>query len=147
MLQSSPSLSVIHQIRDECLCLASQRAARLLARRFDRLFKPLGITNGQFSMMVSLSGQWKPRLGELAAFLAMDQATVTAAVKTLEKNGLVQLLPDEGDARARRPALTEAGRTVLNAAIPLWQAEHGRVQSDLNGQDARALSLVLAQLG
>ena len=131
MLQSSPSLSVIHQIRDECLCLAAQRAARLLARRFDRLFKPLGITNGQFSMMVALSGQWKPRLGELAGFLAMDQATVTAAVKTLEKNGLVQLLADTDDARARRPALTEAGRAVLARAIPLWQAEHGRVQQAL----------------
>ena len=36
-----------------------------------------------FSLMVALSGQWKPRLGELADFLAMDQATVTAAVNTL----------------------------------------------------------------
>ena len=36
-----------------------------------------------FSLKVALSGQWKPRLGELADFPAMDQATVTAAVKIL----------------------------------------------------------------
>ena len=54
-------------------------AARLLARRFDRVFAPLGITNGQFSMMVALTGQWRPKLSELAQFLAMDQATMTAA--------------------------------------------------------------------
>ena len=44
------------EIRDQCLCLATQRTARLLARRFDRLFAPLGLTNGQFSLLVALSG-------------------------------------------------------------------------------------------
>lgn len=147
MLQSSLSLQAIHQIRDECLCLAAQRAARLLARRFDRLFAPLGLTNGQFSMLVALSGQWQPRLGELAGFMAMDQATVTAAIKTLEKHGLVQLLADGTDARARHPALTGAGFAVLARAVPHWQDEHARVQTGLGGQDARALAQVLAQLG
>ena len=147
MLQSSLSLPTVHQIRDQCLCLAAQRAARLLARRFDRLFAPLGLTNGQFSMMVALSGQWQPRLGELAAFLAMDQATVSAAVKTLEKRGFVVLTADETDARIRRPALTQGGRAVLEKAVPLWQTEHAAVQAALVGQDAVALAQVLGQLG
>lgn len=147
MTQSSLSLQTIHQIRDECLCFATQRAARAMARRFDRLFQPLGITNGQFSMMVALSGQWEPRLGELAAFLAMDQATVTAAIKTLEKHGHVSLAADGSDARIRRPDLTAAGRAVLERAVPLWKAEHASVQDSLKAHDARALSLILAQLG
>ena len=53
-------------VRDTCLCLHVQRAARALARRFDEALKPLGLTNGQFSMLVALSGQWRPRLGELS---------------------------------------------------------------------------------
>ena len=77
----------------------------------------------------------------------MDQATVTAAAKTLEKNGFVQLLADADDARARRPSLTEAGRAVLQRAVPLWQDEHARVQQGLGTHDARALAQVLAQLG
>lgn len=139
-------IETVHQIRDQCLCLATQRAARVLARRFDRLFAPLGITNGQFSMMVALSGQWKPRLGELAQFLAMDQTTMTAAIKTLEKRGLVGLQADEGDARVRRPVLTEAGRKVVAKAAPLWREEHARVQAGIT-QDAAELSKMLAQLG
>lgn len=140
------AIETVHLIRDTCLCLATQRAARRLARRFDRLFAPLGITNGQFSMMVALSGQWNPRLGELAQFLAMDQTTMTAAVKTLEKRGLVQLLADEGDARVRRPVLTPEGRTVVAEAVPLWRAEHGLLEQGLT-EDARALSAILSQLG
>lgn len=146
MTQSSLPVETIREIRDSCLCLASQRAARLLARRFDRLFSPLGLTNGQFSMMVALSGAWKPRLGELAEFLAMDPTTVTAAVKALTRSGMVALHPDEADARARRPALTDKGRETLAKAVPLWRAEHAQVEAGLAGQNAVALAQSLSHL-
>jgi hypothetical protein len=42
-------------VRDSCLCLHVQRAARALARRFDNALRPLGLTNGQFSLMMSLN--------------------------------------------------------------------------------------------
>lgn len=146
MSETSLPISAIHEIRDQCLCLASQRAARLLARRFDRLFAPLGLTNGQFSLMVALSGQWQPRLGELADFLAMDATTLTAAVKTLEKSGRLTLAPDSKDARIRRPALTDAGREVLQLAVPIWRQGHAEVQAGLTGLDAVQLAQDLARL-
>ncbi len=146
MNQSIP-IDTVLQIRDQCLCLATQRAARKLARRFDRLFAPLGLTNGQFSMLVALSGQWQPRLGELAEFLAMDATTMTAAAKTLEKRGLLQLIPDQTDARARRPVLTEAGRATVAEAAPLWCNEHAKLQAEIETTDATALAKILWQLG
>ncbi|TNC47402.1 winged helix-turn-helix transcriptional regulator [Rubellimicrobium rubrum] len=144
---ASLSIETVHEIRDRCLCLASQRAARRLARRFDRLFAPLGLTNGQFSMMVALSGQWSPRLGELADFLGMDSTTMTAAVKPLEKRGLVALRADEADGRVRRPALTQAGRDLVALAVPLWREEHAKVQADMIGHDAGNLASILGRLG
>jgi hypothetical protein len=33
-------------VRDSCLCLHAQRAARALARLFDNALKPVGINNG-----------------------------------------------------------------------------------------------------
>ena len=96
--------------------------------------------------MVALSGAWQPKLGELADFLAMDSTTLTAAVKTLERRGLLQLSLDETDARVRRPRLTTAGREVVAQAVPLWRDEHRLVQEALPGQDALALAMVLAQL-
>lgn len=140
-------IETIHEIRDQCLCLASQRAARLLARRFDRVFAPLGITNGQFSLMCSLMGSWSPKLSELAQFLAMDQTTVTAAVRTLERKGHLLLVTDEGDRRVRRPRLTHAGRAVVIQAIPLWKAEHGAVQAEVLPTDTKELAQSLSRLG
>lgn len=147
MTDTSLPLTAIHEVRDSCLCLATQRAARRLARRFDKLFAPLGITNGQFSLMMALSGQWRPRMGELAEFLAMDHATMTAAVRTLDRRGLVTLAPDETDARVRRPSLTADGRAVLVRALPLWRDEHGRLAAELPAGEAARLALQLRDLG
>lgn len=146
MNHASLSIETVHEIRDHCLCLATQRAARVLARRFDRIFAHLGLTNGQFSILVALSGQSKPRLGQLADFLAMDSTTMTAALKTLQKNGFVVLLRDETDARARRPTLTEAGRDILGHAVPLWKEEHQKVQAEIVHADARELASILSQI-
>jgi hypothetical protein len=52
-----------------------QRAARALARRFDDALRPLGLTNGQFSLMMSLNRPQPPGMGDVASLLAMDRTT------------------------------------------------------------------------
>ena len=49
------SFEEVLEVRDACLCLHARRAARALARRFDEAFRPIGITNGQFSLLASLN--------------------------------------------------------------------------------------------
>ena len=43
-----------HHVRDHCLCLHVQRAARALARRFDDALRPVGLTQGLFSLLTAL---------------------------------------------------------------------------------------------
>lgn len=126
-------LAAVHEVRDHCLCLAAQRAARKLARRFDRAFLPLGITNQQFSLMMALNAPRPIHVGSLAIFLAMDRTSVTAALKALERRDLVTSRPEEKDRRARRILLTEAGREVLCRAMPIWRQEHAKLDAALPG--------------
>ena len=112
------------QVRDQCLCLHAQRAARALARRFDEAFKPLNLTNGQFSLMMSLNRPEPPAMGPVAAFLAMDRTTLTAALKPLARRGLVEVAVDPLDRRSRRMRLTAEGRTLLAKAFPIWRHTH-----------------------
>jgi DNA-binding MarR family transcriptional regulator len=140
-------LVVVHEIRDACLCLATQRAARTLARRFDRAFQGVGLTNGQFSLMTALNAPEPPKLGQLAAFLAMDRTTLTAALKSLERRGLVNVVSDEKDRRARRLSLTNAGRKMLAAAVPIWRAEHAALEAELSEINARKLRMSLRRIG
>lgn len=126
-----PIKTVIH-IRDTCLCLATQRAARHLARRFDAALRPFGLTNGQFSLMVALNQPEPPPIGKLAAFLGMDPSTLTAAVKPLARRGLLTIEPDAGDRRARRLRISPDGVALLRQAVEVWRLNHEEVEKALD---------------
>jgi DNA-binding MarR family transcriptional regulator len=120
-------------VRDHCLCLHAQRAARTLSRRFDEAFRPFGITSGQFSLLNSLNRPDPPTIGAVAGLLAMDRSTVTANLKPLERMAAVTVTVDAEDRRGRRAALTDAGRALLAAATPVWIAVHGEIEAGLDG--------------
>ena len=117
-------LAATHHVRDACLCLHVQRAARALARRFDEVLRPLELTNGQFSLLMSLNRPEPPSIGSVATLLAMDRTTLTANLKPLERRGLVKVAVDKEDKRSRRLTITAAGRALLAKAFPLWQRAH-----------------------
>jgi len=119
------------QVRDTCLCLHLQRAARVVARRFDDLFRPLGITQGQFSLLMSLNRPEPPTMGSVADLLAMDRTTLTANLKPLERRGLVRIKVDDSDRRNRRLALTADGRALLAEATPIWKRHHAALERQL----------------
>jgi DNA-binding MarR family transcriptional regulator len=106
-----------------------QRAARSLARRFDDALRPFELTNGQFSLLMSLNRPEPPPMGPVASLLAMDRTTLTAALKPLERRGLVRVIPDPSDRRSRILKLTDKGRDLLARAVPVWQSTHDAVES------------------
>jgi DNA-binding MarR family transcriptional regulator len=118
-------------VRDACLCLHLQRAARALARRFDEVFRPLGLTSGQYSLLMSLNRPEPPSIGSVASLLAMDRTTLTAALKPLRRRGLVTVMIDADDRRGRRLKLTGAGRTLLARAVPVWRRTHAEIEQVL----------------
>ena len=134
------------RVRDCCLCLHVQRAARALARRFDEALRPLGLTNGQFSLMMSLNRPEAAGMASVAALLVMDRTTLTAALKPLERRGLVKAVADHVDRRRRRLSLTPEGKTVLAAAMPIWEKTHREVEALLKDTDPDGLRKSLRAL-
>ncbi|QBF29834.1 MarR family winged helix-turn-helix transcriptional regulator [Thalassococcus sp. S3] len=146
-MRSDLPLSATHEVRDRCLCLHVQRAARALGRRFDEALRPFGLTHGQYSMMIALNRPEAPRISDLAPFLAMDRTTLTAALKPLTRRGLVEVVADEKDRRSKRLRLTEAGRDVLVEALPVWRDTHDRLDEELKSPDPLQLRADLRALG
>jgi len=116
------------RVRDCCLCLHLQRAARAVGRRFDADLRPLGLTNGQFSLLMSLNRREAPTMGNVSSLLAIDRTTLTANVKPLERRGLLKVAVDPADRRSRRLAITPAGRKLLAAAFPVWTRTHAAIE-------------------
>jgi len=126
-------------VRDTCLCLHLQRAARALARRFDDALRPLGLTSGQYSMMISLNRPEPPNVGSVASLLSMDRTTLTAALKPLQRRDLVTVMVDDEDRRGRQLRLTPAGRALLARALPVWGRTHAEIERLLPPDGAERL--------
>lgn len=124
----SVSFATTRHVHDHCLCFAAQRAARALARRFDEALRPAGLTSGQFSLLMSLNRPEPPSVGSVASLLGMDRTTLTANLKPLERQGLVETAVDPADRRGRLLVLTGDGHRRLTAALPIWQATHAEAE-------------------
>jgi DNA-binding MarR family transcriptional regulator len=140
------SFETTARVRDACLCLHLQRAARAVARRFDTALRPLDLTNGQFSLLMALNRALPPSLGAVAALLVMDRTTLTANLKPLVRRGLVAVTADDADRRTRRLVLTPAGRALLGAALPIWERTHAATEARLTRANVDALRADLRAL-
>jgi DNA-binding MarR family transcriptional regulator len=126
-------------VRDNCLCLHVQRAARVLARFFDDALRDVALTNGQFSLLMSLNRPEPPSIGSVASLLATDRTTLTAALKPLERRGLIKVVVRGDDKRRRLLKLTSNGRQLLTRAVPRWRDAHAKVEAMLGGSKADIL--------
>lgn len=141
-----PFATTLH-VRDHCLCLHVQRAARALARRSDEALRPVGLTNGQFSLLMALNRPMPATFGPVAELLAMDRTTLTAALKPLQRRGLVTIAVDPADRRGRLLSLTEDGMALLASAVPIWQRTHEAIEAAMPGAAPEALRETLRSLG
>jgi DNA-binding MarR family transcriptional regulator len=141
----TPDFALTLRVHDSCLCLHVQRAARAVARRYDELLRPLGLNNGQFSLLMSLNRAEAASMGQVARVLAMDRTTLTANLKPLLRRGLLQIEVDDADRRSRRLRLTDAGHGLLARALPLWKrAQAANLQLVSNHDPGRLLAELLA---
>ena len=77
-------------------------------------------------------------MAAVASLLAMDRTTLTAALKPLERRGLLEITADPADRRARVMKLTPKGRKLLARAVPIWKSTHAAIEDLLNARDLDA---------
>jgi DNA-binding MarR family transcriptional regulator len=79
--------------------------------------------------------------------LAMDRTTLTAALKPLERRGLVRRAANANDRRTRLLTLTPDGQSLLKQALPVWERTHAALDQLLAGQESADLRGMLRALG
>lgn len=119
----SPSVDV--EETRACPCLAARRRARAVTRHFDGFLRPHGLRSTQFSILAMLAQRGPTGRIRVADGLGLERTTLTRSAATLERQGWIETLGTD-DARERPLALTEAGRRVLEAALPAWKEARDR---------------------
>lgn len=102
---------------DNQLCFALVTAARNVVAIYRPILEPLGLTHPQYLVMLALWEASPQALGELAADLAMEPATLSPLVKRLEAQGLVTRERRRGDERVLEIGLTADGRALRADAV------------------------------
>jgi DNA-binding MarR family transcriptional regulator len=85
-------------------------------------------------------------IAAVAGLLAIDRTTLTAALKPLERRGLVSVARDPSDRRGRQLSLTREGEALLDSAMPVWEQTHRDVEAQLKDVDADRLRSSLRSL-
>jgi DNA-binding MarR family transcriptional regulator len=115
-----------------CHCLNIRRASNKITEMFDRLLEPVGLTNGQFSILRYIKYLAPISVSQLSEQLNLDRTTLVRNLKLLENQGLVRDISQKS--RARQLELTEAGLQRQMEGEILWQEAKTRFEGKL-GKD------------
>ncbi len=115
------------------VCFALVTAARNVVSIYRPVLEPLGLTHPQYLVMLALWERAPRSLGELAAELAMEPATLSPLVKRLEAQGRVVRTRRAGDERVLEISLTPDGRALRERALEVPAQIMARVGMDAEG--------------
>ena len=113
-----------------CVCYNLRKAARATTRVYEEILKSTGLKATQFSVLMAAHLQGPITLTKLADLTVTERTTLTRNLTILEKKGLLDIEAGK-DRRERLVDITENGREVLMAAIPLWETAQALIEKGL----------------
>jgi DNA-binding MarR family transcriptional regulator len=129
-----------------CVNLNLRRAARAANVYFEKAMREnTGLTSQRFNILMTLGAVRGIELAPLADLLVLERSTLLRNLEPLAEQGLIEDVPADS-ARARKVALTDAGRAALEQAYPVWQAAHAALTDQIGDDEARLLIQHLRRL-
>jgi DNA-binding MarR family transcriptional regulator len=118
---------------------AMRRATRRLGQLYDDAIAPSGLKATQLALLNQIKRLDEPTLRVLADDLVMDLSALGHTLKPLVRDGLVELVADVTDRRAKRVTLTAAGVAKLRMGLRLWRTANGRFERVFGAENAAQL--------
>jgi DNA-binding MarR family transcriptional regulator len=125
---------------------AVRMAGRMMHYLQERWADKHGLSEGRLGVLFRLLKCGPTPLGDLATDLDSTPRNITGLVDHLERDGLVERVPDPDDRRSVHARLTAAGRSQIES---IWQeafAHQGNLTAGMNTQDLAQLRHLCLQL-
>src|SRR6266545_5243771 len=129
-----------------CACFNLRKTARAITQFYNAMLQPCELLATQFTLLAILARDNPSPISALADALGMDRTTLARNLKPLQRDGLVQVAPDEQDRRIQLVALTFSGRERLLAALPLWQQAQQQIVAQFGADRFTALLADLSSM-
>ena len=113
-----------------CVCSTLRMVSRAVTQLYDDILRPSGLRVTQFSILATIARRGEANLRQLEHALAIDQTTLTRSVNLLERDRVIERVPNP-DGRVKAMRLTGKGKRLLDVARPLWAQAQDRVLREL----------------
>lgn len=88
-------------------------ASRLLMRRFEQRLRPFGLSMAYLHVALTVQEHGPLQQKDLLRFIHVEQPTMAALLKRMERDRLITRKPDSKDARAQLVMLTSRANSAL----------------------------------
>jgi DNA-binding MarR family transcriptional regulator len=125
---------------------AVRMAGRVMHHLQERWAEGHGLSEGRTGVLFRLFKCGATPLGDLATDLDSTPRNITGLVDHLERDGLVERVPDPEDRRSVRASLTDAGRKQIES---IWQeafTHHEKLADGMTKEDLAQLRHLCLQL-
>lgn len=145
-MKRTPDLK-LEQVQEavrDCACFNLRRVSRSVTQIYDNALAPLGLSSGQFMLLLAVRLLGETSLLRLADTVSTDRSVLSRTVRPLEDRGLLTIIPGD-DRRTRRITLTPAGHRALAEGYGHWQEAQRRMAELLGAKQLEQLLGTLDQ--
>ena len=122
------------------------QAARFHRRRAAELLAGLGLHLGQEMTLEALWTRGALNQSELAEHVGVRRATISVALRPLEKAGLVERTCDPDDRRVMQVVATEKSQELRPRVYEVWKQLNKEMVSGLNPEEIRVFDRLLRKV-
>jgi MarR family transcriptional regulator, transcriptional regulator for hemolysin len=123
------------------------KISRKMRTLFDARVRAQGLTLARARALIFLGKKEGMTQTELAEMLEIEGPTLVPLLDTLEKQGLIERRPVDGDRRAKQIALTAAGQEQAAYVDLLVKAFRSDVLKDISEDDLKVAIRVCEAMG
>jgi DNA-binding MarR family transcriptional regulator len=128
-----------------CHCTAIRQAARQVTQIYDRHLAPTGLRASQLAVLRAIARHAPITVLNLAEVSVMDRTTTSRALRPLERDRLVSVLPG-ADARTRVVTITPEGRALMERTNPAWEQAQAEFERRFGAAETAGLRAQLTDV-
>jgi MarR family transcriptional regulator, organic hydroperoxide resistance regulator len=113
-------------IFQDCICFQLGAVGRKITRYYKDKIASLGLTHGQFFMLVALFEEDGMLPSQLADKTALDRPTTTGLLDRLERDGWIERRLDPSDRRTLRVHLTSKALQARDRILFIFEETNGQ---------------------
>ncbi|WP_013334660.1 MarR family winged helix-turn-helix transcriptional regulator [Gloeothece verrucosa] len=106
----------------------------------------LGLTISQFQYIDAIYQLGEPTITEIATYLGITKASVTAGINNLSKRGYITKTQSPQDKRVFRVSLTQTGMRLINAKYQALKEYGEFISAALTQEEARQFQSIITKL-